>query len=100
MRKNSKSMRYIIFGVVILVNYLFKNDFGNSYFTIFIVIGALFTFMSIGKNKRRDKDIDDSESYSYSNRVHKTEEVVICDYCGAKNNTQDLMCKECNGLLK
>ena len=28
------------------------------------------------------------------------EEAVICDYCGTKNSSEDLMCKNCNGLLK
>lgn len=27
-------------------------------------------------------------------------EEVVCEYCGAHNGKDDLMCKECNGLLK
>jgi hypothetical protein len=30
----------------------------------------------------------------------KQSEYVICDYCGQQNSKHDLMCKNCNGLLK
>ena len=92
--------------------------FGVIPLVMFAIFG-LFIF-NIVKSQSKNTNNNQSSDYNYTDDRHcischqaiavnseycpycgeQQTDHVICDYCGQQNSKHDLMCKNCNGLLK
>lgn len=120
-RKNSKIS--LIIGIVIALTFFGFDfsDLGSSFSTvspviIFVIFGGIFSYI-IKTMMKKNSEQHNQEGYSQSRcgqcgaelQPYDTscrycgtavQKEVICDYCGISNSPDDLMCKNCNGLLK
>lgn len=81
---------------------------------IFIAVAAIIFLAIVKEQKSTQGNQNSSKSNNCSecgSHIHpydkfckncgvKVHKEVICDYCGTKNSSDALMCKNCNGLLK
>lgn len=129
MDDNNQNKKIVGVGMVVMtlmflgptfILYLGGNfDFFTSIpiFMYIMFFGAIFSFIKKAKKKNDEKEpisfhkyedrhcISCHESIDVNSKYcpycgSEQDEDVVCDYCGQKNNKHDLMCTNCNGLLK
>lgn len=123
MKNLSGIIRFAI-GVMVVLSifpmlFNFNVDFSfSNIITVLVVISVISSFLNKGKKYTKDKDNEYQSqesryqacptcgSLSYKEESgcghcgYTKKNEVVCDYCGALNSPDDLMCSKCNGLLK